>query len=93
MKWSTIPGAKELQRRCDAKENMKTLTPQEAAIEIIKTIAEAVRSLGSVPSGHLYARVMGTLSLDAYTRVIESLKRMGLVEEKNHLLTWVGPKS
>jgi hypothetical protein len=34
----------------------------------------------------------GILTLDAYTRVIESLKRMGLVEEKNHLLTWVGPK-
>jgi len=69
----------------------KLLTPEQAAVEIIKTVAEALRELGSVPSGHLYARVMNFLNLDAYTRVIDSLKRTGLVTEKNHLLTWTGP--
>lgn len=71
---------------------MTQMTPEQAALEIIKTVAEAIRELGSVPSGHLYARVMGYLSLDAYTRIVETLKRTGLVEEHGHLLTWVEPK-
>ena len=71
---------------------MKALTQDQAAVEIIMAVAEAIRSLGSVPSGHLYARVMPFMNLDAYTRVIETLKRAGLVTEKNHLLTWVGLK-
>jgi len=55
-------------------------------------VAEAIRKLGSVPSGELYARVCGTLELPAYQQVIALLKRAGLVSERNHLLTWVGPE-
>jgi hypothetical protein len=55
-------------------------------------MAEAIRELGSVPSGHLYANVCGRMDQPTYERIIETLKRAGLVAEKNHLLTWVGPK-
>jgi hypothetical protein len=54
-------------------------------------VAEAIRELGSVPSGHLYARLMGQLSVESYGAIIRTLKGAGLVEEKSHLLTWVGP--
>jgi hypothetical protein len=54
-------------------------------------IAQAIRELGSVPSGHLYARLMGHFSLNEYTQIIGALKSVGLVKEKAHLLTWVGP--
>jgi hypothetical protein len=62
-----------------------------AGIRIAAAVAEAIRDLGSVPSGHLYARLMGHMDLDTYNKVIGVLKQAKLVEEKNHLLTWVGP--
>lgn len=63
-----------------------------AAIAILRAIAEAIRELKRVPNGHLYARLMGTISYGDYTRAIEIVKNAGLVEEKNHELIWIGPK-
>ena len=71
-----------------------TMTSQEAAAVLaVQAIAEVIRSLGAVPSGHLYARLMDKLTLEQYTALIDLLKRMGLVTEKNHLLRWVEPKA
>jgi hypothetical protein len=56
---------------------------------ISMAIADAIRELGSVPSGHLYARLMGYMDIEAYTEVIQALKRAGVVSERDHLLTWV----
>ena len=63
---------------------------QQSTIRIVAAIAEAIRDLGSVPSGHLYARVMGILSLDQYNQVIGILKKQGLVTESHYELTWIG---
>lgn len=63
-----------------------------AGIRMAAAVGEAIRELGSVPSGHLYARLMGRMSLDTYNKLISLLKQANLVEENNHLLTWVGPK-
>jgi len=65
-----------------------------AAVEVVTTLAEAVRDLGEVPSGELYAVAMSAgLSLGQYQSVLGVLKRAGLVEETPaHLLRWVGPK-
>lgn len=65
----------------------------EAAIQALKALAEIIRHAGEVPSGELYARLMGKLTLEDYTRLIRTLKRTGLVTETpGHLLRWVGPK-
>ena len=61
----------------------------DASLLVIRVVADAIRELGSVPSGHLYARIMNTLSLEQYNSVIGVLKRAGLVEERSHLLKWV----
>ncbi len=73
---------------------MSTETAEQvtAGIMMAAAIGEAIRDLGSVPSGHLYARLMGRMSLDTYNKLIGILKNTNLVEEHNHLLTWVGPK-
>jgi hypothetical protein len=65
----------------------------EAGVRIILAISETIRELGEVPSGVLYAQLCGILDIDQYTSIIDNLKRTGLVEERNHLLTWIGPKS
>lgn len=76
---------------------METLTIKEqaenkAVLDIVLAVCEAIRELGEVPSGHLYARLMGMLSLEQYTRILDVLKNAGLVKEENsHLLKWIGP--
>jgi len=63
-----------------------------AAIEVTRAVADCIRELRTVPSGHLYARLMGHLDIDQYQGVIASLVRAGLVREHpSHLLEWIGP--
>lgn len=61
-------------------------------VQIGMALAEAIKGLGTVPSGHLYARVMGYVGLDEYQMHIDTLKKAGVVTEKFHELTWVGFK-
>jgi hypothetical protein len=63
-----------------------------AAVDVVLAVADCVRALGTVPSGHLYARLMGSLGIDTYQSVIATLVRAGLVREHpSHLLEWIGP--
>lgn len=62
-----------------------------AALATTQAVAEAIRELGSVPSGVLYSQVSQYLSLNSYKKVIDTLKRVGLVRESGNVLTWVEP--
>lgn len=62
----------------------------KAAVQIVVAVGETIRDLKSVPSGHLYAQLMGHMSLETYNKVIGVLKNTGAVKEENHVLTWVG---
>lgn len=71
-----------------------TVTKKEqikAGINTVVAVSEAIRELKQVPSGHLYAQVMGFLDEAAYQKVISILKNAGLVAEQNFMLTWTGP--
>ena len=62
-----------------------------AVAGIAAAIADTIRELGSVPSGHLYARLMGHMSLETYEDIIGVLVRKGMVrQEPSHLLVWTG---
>lgn len=61
-------------------------------LKVIQTFTEAIREAGSIPSGYLYAMVMDKTDLNNYNRIIDMLKRTGLVSESNHVLKWEGPK-
>lgn len=64
-----------------------------AGIDIVLAVSEAIRTIGTVPSGVLYARsCMNALTVDQYNQVIGLLKRAGLVAEEAHVLRWVGPQ-
>jgi hypothetical protein len=63
-----------------------------ATLAVVCTIAEAIRELGSVPNGHLYANACSHLTIGEYTSVIDLLKRTGLVTEQAHVLTWTGER-
>lgn len=66
-------------------------TKQDAVTQVLGILAEAIKDLGSIPNGHLYAMVMSKLSFESYTGCISILKRQNLISESHHLLTWVGP--
>jgi len=64
----------------------------QAQVAVIKAVAEAIQSLGEVPAGHLYANLMGHLSLDAFESIIGILVAAEVVKrDGSHLLTWIGP--
>lgn len=64
-------------------------TQERAAIDILATIAATIRSLGSVPSGHLYARVMCHMTIDQYNQIIATLVKAKMISNAGHLLTWI----
>ena len=65
-----------------------------AAFAGLKALAEIIRQAGEVPSGVLYARLMSKVTFEDYTRLVETLKRTGLVTEtRGHLLRWNEPQA
>lgn len=63
-----------------------------AGLKTVLAIAESIRELGSVPSGHLYAHLMGSLTLESYEKIIQILVNQDLVKKHpSHLLEWIGP--
>ncbi|MFI5222818.1 MAG: hypothetical protein ACHQX3_01015 [Nitrospirales bacterium] len=67
-----------------------------ALLQFLVTIGELIRDLGSIPSGTLYVQLqsmpgMGSMTLHQYRHLLDLMVSAGLITEKNHLLTWVGP--
>jgi hypothetical protein len=62
----------------------------KSALKMILAVSETIREAGRIPSGTLYAVLMGKVDMAGYTKMIDILKRAGLVEEKFHELIWVG---
>ena len=69
------------------------MSPDQAVamVQVVAALAEAIRGLGEVPSGTLYAQVMGTLSFEQYESAIALLVRADLVSKRSHVLRWIGP--
>ena len=65
-----------------------------AALTLTTMIGSAIKDLGTVPSGHVYAAVMGSISINLYNQIIDKLIEAKLVRrDPSHLLTWIGPTS
>ncbi len=60
-----------------------------AAFKVALAVTEAIRELGSVPKGHLYANMMSHLSLEQFDSLIRLLVNQKLISEQNDRLTWV----
>jgi hypothetical protein len=70
---------------------MPTKDQVKAAMAIVLAVGETIRDLGEVPSGHLYAQLMGRFTLGEYEKIIDTLVGAGVVEKTpSHLLRWVG---
>ncbi len=63
----------------------------KAAVNAIVALAEAIREVGEIPSGQLYAVVMGQMDLETYESFIGRLTSAGLVTKRGNVLVWTGP--
>jgi len=61
------------------------------AILLCKEIGYAIHQVKEIPSGHLYAAVMGHLTLETYNACLATLEKTGLIKvEGSHLIRWTG---
>lgn len=67
------------------------MTKAQAAVQTIMAVADAIKELGSVPSGRLYANLVGVMELSTYQTIIGILKNTKLITESGNVLSWVGP--
>lgn len=74
--------------RCEIELQKRAVRQQIALLQII---AEAVWEAGSIPSGHLYAAMVGKVTLSAFESLVAQLCRTGLIRQNGYVLTWTGP--
>jgi DNA-binding ferritin-like protein len=74
---------------------MNSLSPEQrqACRDMVDAVAEAIQALGHVPSGELYAHLMGTFTLQSYNTILDILRMQGKIKIQNHLITWIGGKA
>lgn len=60
----------------------------KALIMVAEIILEAIQAAGSegIPSGHLYAMVMGHINCETYQLIIRALASAGKITNNGHLL-------
>jgi len=62
-----------------------------AALEILRAVAEMIQAVGQIPSGELYALLMGKFDIETYEKMISTLIGAGLIRrERSHMLEWIG---
>lgn len=68
-----------------------TQAQMKMALQITTAVLETIREAKRVPSGTIYAAVMGKMDFEAYTKMIDLIVRTGLVKQISHELVWAGP--
>lgn len=67
---------------------MTTEQQRRAVQEIAFAIFDSIKAAGAqgIPSGHLYAALMGKMTLDQYNMFIGALTKNGYITNTGHLL-------
>jgi hypothetical protein len=69
-------------------ETMTTTNELKAGFKALQALAEAIRELKKIPSGHLYARVMNYMDINAYEKAISLLCNSGVIRKNGDMLVW-----
>jgi len=68
---------------------MATSDQLKAAFAALQALATAIKDLGSIPSGHLYAQVSCVMTIGDYDAAIRTLCNAGVIRrDASHLLHW-----
>lgn len=60
----------------------------KAGLIVLAIMAETIREFGSIPSGHLYAQMMGRVSIDGYESAIRTLCGSTVIRRSGDVLHW-----
>lgn len=64
----------------------------KSGLDLVMLFANAIRDVGQMPEGKLYAQVMGHMDLATFRSAVDMLIRCELVKrDALHVLTWIGP--
>ena len=64
----------------------------KAALNVTLAVSESIRELGEVPSGTLYAALIGKVNYAGYEAILQTLTNAGLIQVMpSHMIRWVGP--
>ncbi len=74
-----------------------TTSPTKAqmlsGVDAVLAVSEAIRQAHQLPSGVLYAHLLGIVSMEGYLMALGILKRAGLIEiGASHMIRWIGPE-
>ena len=63
----------------------------DAIREIVSLMCEVVKAAGphGIPSGHLYAQLLGHMNIATYTKLIEIMVQAGNITITNHVIRYV----
>ena len=64
----------------------------KVAVGIVLAASETIRQAREIPSGSLYAMLMGKINMSQYETILRILAGARLVAVENHLVRWVGPE-
>lgn len=53
-------------------------------------IGDTIHKLGQIPEGHLYAQVMGKMTVDEFNLYTGLLIKNKLVKRQHNILHWIG---
>ena len=72
-----------------------TVDQKKAALKMILAVGDTIREVGEIPSGILYSALMAhfpNITLNNYQSIMTTLRGTGLIEEKNNVVRWIGPR-
>jgi hypothetical protein len=75
---------------CDEEFTLMTCENLAAALVVMGAVADAIRELGRVPAGHLYAVLSGRMSLTTFEALVGRLLDAGLIRREGFELVWCG---
>ena len=70
-----------------------TPTQLRAGLALTLAVCESIREAREIPSGTLYASLMGKVDFEGYQKLLRILTGAGIIEViPSHLIRWTGPE-
>jgi hypothetical protein len=65
---------------------------KQRVLAIVQAVGETIKEFGpnGVPLGHLYAHLMGIMTYNTFTSMIDAMVTCKQIKVSNNVATWIG---